>query len=164
MRQIVGPMTSEQRKEISVQRDDIQWAFPYEIQFITKENRETKKVRFFVEILVVFHMYKGEDLEFSDVMRPQENMIDELEKNYSVANYRFVKEFTKGVDDDWIINYILHVKPTDVMKEREKLVKDLWNGQCLITIQYRNDNLLAKPNKLKYIFTVEIACFLCMKF
>lgn len=124
MRQIVGPMSTEQRKVISVDPSDIQWAFLHEIQFITKENTETQKVRFFVEIMVVFHMYSGEDLELSDIMQPNDNMMDELEKHYSVANYRFIKEFTKGVDDDWIINHILHVKPTDVMKEREKIVNN----------------------------------------
>lgn len=127
MRRIVGPMTPEQRKLLVVNNDDIQWIFPYEIQFITKQNSEEKS-RFFVEIMVVVHAFRDMDINFelSDFFRaPTPEAMEPFEKNYSVANYRFIKEFTKGVEDDWTINYILHVKPTDEMNERKKVVKEL---------------------------------------
>lgn len=129
MRHIVGSMTPEQRKLIAVNDSDIQWIFPYEIQFITKENNAEEKSRFFVEIMVVIHAYRSFDssnVDISDLLgTPNAELMHKLEKNYSVANYRFIKEFTKGVDDDWTINHILHVKPTDEMKEKEKLLKEL---------------------------------------
>ncbi|XP_055319516.1 uncharacterized protein LOC129577078 [Sitodiplosis mosellana] len=126
MRHIVGSMSPEQRQWIVVNDSDIQWIFPYEIQFITKENTVKDKSRFFVEIMVVIHAYRDNDVELSDVLgKPNAEIMHKLEKNYSVANYRFIKEFTKGVEDDWTINHILHVKPTDEMKEKEKLLKEL---------------------------------------
>lgn len=127
MRHIVGSMTPEQRQHIIVNDSDIQWIFPHEIQFITKENTVENKSRFFVEIMVVIHAYRDDDnIEMSDILgTPNAQLIDKLEKNYSIANYRFIKEFTKGVEDDWTINHILHVKPTDEMKEKEKLLKEL---------------------------------------
>lgn len=125
MRQIVGSMTPEQRQWIVVNEEDVQWIFPYEIQFITKENTLENKSRFFVEIMVVIHAYRDTDVELSDLIgKPNAEVMKKLETNYSVANYRFIKEFTKGVDDDWTINYINHVKPTDEMKEKEKLFKE----------------------------------------
>lgn len=125
MRHVVGSMTPEQRQWIPIQESDIQWIFPYEIQFITKENAVENKSRFFVEIMVVIHAYRDTDVELSDLLgKPNGEVMNKLEKNYSVANYRFIKEFTKGVEDDWTINHILHVKPTDEMKEKEKLVKE----------------------------------------
>lgn len=125
MRQIVGSMTPEQRQWIVVNEPDIQWIFPYEIQFITKERTAEKKSQFFVEIMVVVHAYRDGDLELNHLLgKPNAEVMEKLETNYSVANYRFIKEFTKGVDDDWTINYINHVKPTDEMKHRAKLVKE----------------------------------------
>lgn len=127
MRHTIGSMTPEQRQLIIVNDSDIQWIFLHEIQFITKENTVENKSRFFVEIMVVVHAYRdNENFEMSDVLgKPNAELMDRLEKNYSVANYRFIKEFTKGVEDDWTINYILHVKPTDEMKEEAKLRKEL---------------------------------------
>lgn len=128
MRQVVGSMTPKQRELLIVNDSDIQWIFPHEIQFITKENSTTNKSRFFVEIMVVVHAFRDHDfeIEMSDILKtPNGEMLEQLEKNYSVANYRFIKEFTKGVEDDWTVNHIVHVLPTDEMKEREKLLKEL---------------------------------------
>lgn len=126
MRRIVGPMTPEQRQLIAVNDDDIQWIFPHEIQFITKENVDENKSRFFVEIMVVIHAFRGE-VDWKEIVGSKNNgdVLERMEKYYTVANYRFIKEFTKGVEDDWTINHILHVKPTDEMKENEKMVKEL---------------------------------------
>lgn len=126
MRHIVGSMTPEQRQWIVIDETDVQWIFPYEIQFITTENtEENNKSRFFVEIMVVVHAYRDGDLELNHLLgKPNAEVIEKLEANYSVANYRFIKEFTKGVEDDWTINYINHVKPTDEMKHKAKLVKE----------------------------------------
>lgn len=132
MRYVVGSMTPEQRKLLIVNDSDIQWIFPHEIQFITKEIVAENKSRFFVEIMVVIHAYRDNDVELSDffLKSPNLNLTSEgellakLEKHYSVANYRFIKEFTKGVEDDWTINHIFHVKPTDELKEKRKLLKE----------------------------------------
>lgn len=126
MRRIVGPMTSEQRQLININDDDIQWIFPHEIQFITKENVDEDKSRFFVEIMVVVHAFRGE-VDWKDIVGNKDNdeLVERMEQNYSIANYRFIKEFTKGIEDDWTINHIVHVKPTDEMKENSKMVKEL---------------------------------------
>lgn len=124
MRHIVGSMTPEQRKHITVIEEDIQWTFVHEIQFITKENSVENKSRFFVEIMVVVHALREGEIELSDIVGDQN--IEFMDKNnYRVANYRFIKEFTNGVDDDWTINHILHVRPSDEMKQQAKLQKEL---------------------------------------
>lgn len=125
MRHIVGSMTPAQRKHITVIEEDIQWAFVHEIQFITKENTVKNKSRFFVEIMVVVHTIRDNNFNLSDVVGGQIDLEFMDKHNYCVANYRFVKEFTNGVDDDWTINHILHVRPSDEMKQQEKLHKEL---------------------------------------
>lgn len=125
MHHIVGPMTPDQRKHIIINSEHIQWIFPHEIQFITKETEEENASQFFVEIMVIVHACTDmKRMEFKDILVTTKESFRRLENSYSVANYRFIKEFTKGVEDDWTINYILHVKPTDEMREKEKLVKD----------------------------------------
>lgn len=50
-----------------------------------------------------------------------------LDENFVVANYRFTKEFTKGVSDDWIVTYVDQINISDEMKamtkEIEKMMK-----------------------------------------
>jgi len=42
----------------------------------------------------------------------------EYRKNFTICNYRFVKEFTAGDKNHWIINYINQNKVIDIDNER----------------------------------------------
>lgn len=54
-------MTPTQRSILPVDKEDINFCFPYEVQLITKETTENDltKLRIYVEIMVVFHVVKG---------------------------------------------------------------------------------------------------------
>lgn len=122
MRKIVGLMTPQERSFIAVEESNVWWIFPYEIQFITKDSAVENKSRFFVEIMVVVHAYRGAfDDIFDKVDQKQDadevkKAVEDFETNFSIVNYRFIKEFTKDVEDDWTINHISHVKLQDEMK------------------------------------------------
>lgn len=47
---------------------------------------------------------------FSRVMPEFRDMI-------CICNYRFIKEFTKGVDSDWTVNIVNHFKASDLAEE-----------------------------------------------
>lgn len=38
--------------------------------------------------------------------------------NVTLCTYRFVKEFTKGTESDWMVNLINHIKPSDVLEDK----------------------------------------------
>lgn len=40
-------------------------------------------------------------------------MMPEYRTRISICNYRFIREFTKGVEGDWTINLLNHFKPSD---------------------------------------------------
>lgn len=40
-------------------------------------------------------------------------VLPEYRDRIYICNYRFIREFTKGVQDDWTINAINHFKPSD---------------------------------------------------
>lgn len=43
-----------------------------------------------------------------------------LDDNFFILNYKFVKEFSEGNNDDWIISYINHASIRDEMNEQTK--------------------------------------------
>lgn len=44
-------------------------------------------------------------------------VLPEFRDKISICNYRFIKEFTKGVDSDWTVNVVNHFKPSDYVEE-----------------------------------------------
>lgn len=96
IRDLIAPMSVDEREKYIVNRKNIIYAFPYEIQFIQKRGSDGLN-RIFVEIMVVCQALCSKVDDYKGTMR--------------AVNFRFVKEFTKGVEDDWTINYILYGKP-----------------------------------------------------
>lgn len=39
--------------------------------------------------------------------------LPEYQQRISICNYRFIREFTKGVESDWTINLLNHFRPID---------------------------------------------------
>ncbi|KAL5005952.1 hypothetical protein ScPMuIL_017110 [Solemya velum] len=98
-----------QRMFIAVEPKDIFFKFIDEIGMMFDDDTEKR----FVEITVVFQGYKG----FHDVKEnnPKE-CYDEIKNNQDriyVCNYRFIREFTKGVEDSWTINKLNHFIPSE---------------------------------------------------
>lgn len=83
-------------------------------------NDETgKDQKRYVEITMVFHTLKGLSQMKMRGEEPPLNMgmLPEYQKRISICNYRFIREFTKGVDGEWTINLLNHFKPSDHLDE-----------------------------------------------
>ncbi|KAK6165654.1 hypothetical protein SNE40_022540 [Patella caerulea] len=89
-------LNNKQKYEIPVKRDDIIHRFIYEIGMMFDDNSNKR----FVEITVV--VFGEKDRPLSTRFFPDTNRC-------FICNYRFIKEFTKGVESDWTINKLNHV-------------------------------------------------------
>lgn len=45
-----------------------------------------------------------------------------MDENLQVLNYKFIKEVTKGVEDDWTVNLINHVKLDDAIAQQKEAI------------------------------------------
>lgn len=43
-------------------------------------------------------------------------MLPEYTEKISICNYRFLREFTKGVESQWVVNVVNHFKPNALNK------------------------------------------------
>lgn len=69
----------------------------------------------FVEITMVYHVLKGLATSRAQGNEPPLNLglLPEYQDKISICNYRYIKEFTKGVESDWTINLLNHYRPID---------------------------------------------------
>lgn len=86
------------------------------IIFNDEEKTEQKR---FVEITMVYHALRGLSIMRSRGEEPPMNMgmLPEYRTRISISNYRFIREYTKGVNSDWTINLLNHFKPSDELDE-----------------------------------------------
>ncbi|XP_064598480.1 m-AAA protease-interacting protein 1, mitochondrial-like [Liolophura sinensis] len=100
----------EEKRKLSVKASDIFFKFVYEIGMIFDDDTNQR----FVEITVVFQGFPGFE-EVSQKSGPQYyEHVMENQKEVYVCNYRFIREFTKGVESDWTINKLNHFSPINV--------------------------------------------------
>ena len=95
---------------MALQQEDIYIGFSYQVGIMmedhpTEENQSTRQV----EITWVGHSFP----DYSGVLEKFKNPLEI--KNYMdqqggpmILNYRFIKDFTKGVEDTWSINALNH--------------------------------------------------------
>ncbi|KAJ8958648.1 hypothetical protein NQ318_016373 [Aromia moschata] len=112
-------MTLSQREQIAINVDDIYFSFPYQVGIIFNDEDDKVQKRF-VEITMVYHSLKGLSVMRSRGEEPPLNMgmLPEYQQKISICNYRFIREFTKGVDGDWTINLLNHFRPIDDLEEK----------------------------------------------
>lgn len=70
------------------------------------------KGRRFVEITMCYHAIHN----LEEIKTRSEEIIDiqkELKNSIYVLNYRFIREYTDGVNDAWTINAINHLKAAE---------------------------------------------------
>lgn len=92
LRELIEPKPANERRAYIINRSNILWAIPYDIQFVKNQHDDNDGInRTFIEIMMVF-------------------LIESDSGKIYIVNYRFVKEFTEGVEDDWTINHIQHSK------------------------------------------------------
>lgn len=65
---------------------------------------------------MVYHTLKGLEAMRARGEEPPLNMglLPEYQNKISICNYRFIREFTKGVESDWTVNLLNHFRPIDV--------------------------------------------------
>ncbi|XP_058449854.1 m-AAA protease-interacting protein 1, mitochondrial [Malaya genurostris] len=114
----VGKMSVAQRYDLMVDKKDIYFSFPYQVGVMFDEEDEQSQKRF-VEITMVFHVLKGLKgmVERGEAIPLNIGVMPEFRDKISICNYRFIKEFTKGVDSDWTVNIVNHFKPIDLVDE-----------------------------------------------
>lgn len=108
--------------------DQIQINFIYQIGIMMEDDpiEENKHTRH-VEITWVAHaMSKETEDAITDhsmeVLRPKESF-EKLQEvldqtgGTTILNYRFIREYTKGVEDSWTVNAVNHFKLMDVERE-----------------------------------------------
>ncbi|CAG9830150.1 unnamed protein product [Diabrotica balteata] len=117
LQKAISMMSMSQREQIATSVDDIYFSFPYQVGVIFNEE-EGKEQKRFVEITMVYHSLKGLSGMRSRGEEPPLNMgmLPEYQQRISICNYRFIREFTKGVEGDWTVNLLNHFKPIDEKK------------------------------------------------
>ncbi|KAG0729878.1 hypothetical protein GWK47_029429 [Chionoecetes opilio] len=78
--------------------------------------------RIFVEITMCYHVFRGfqdhVDRTSSGESPGGVRAVYENHDRISIANYRFIREFTKGVVDDWTISLANHFKPGELIERQ----------------------------------------------
>ncbi|GIY86403.1 m-AAA protease-interacting protein 1, mitochondrial [Caerostris darwini] len=95
-------LTVQDREDLRVNLTDIGTTIPYQIGIIFDDSNQKR----FAEITVTYHIIKGmEDMKVPGKVKPEH-----IQKNIRICNYRFIREYTKGIQSDWIINRLGHFK------------------------------------------------------
>lgn len=101
----------KQRQDIATSQEDIYFSFPYQIGIMF--NDDDSNHQRFVEITMVHHVVRDlHALVRSHGVSPfNVGFLPEFNDKFYICNYRFIKEFTKGVESSWVINVLNHFKP-----------------------------------------------------
>ncbi|RWS23387.1 hypothetical protein B4U80_09799, partial [Leptotrombidium deliense] len=125
--------TPFQREKLRVKMEDIATFFAYRVGIIMNDGLECNPYflvsqclsvagKRFVEITVVYWCNPlFAELEKKMLMSekpPNFNdfVNEKMQEEVTVCNYRFIREYTKGVESDWIVNQLNHFKYNDVFE------------------------------------------------
>jgi hypothetical protein len=118
----------QQLSDLAIDKRDIYFSFPYEVgvmfddedgKLCSNRKYQTYQTYFiasqkrYVEITMVYFLMKGlADYQTRHGHLPDfaEMRSEENQDKFFVLNYRFIREFTKGVSPDWTINMLNHYK------------------------------------------------------
>lgn len=98
-------LSLKQRQELKVKPSDILFTFPYQIGI----SMDDSGIKRFAEITVVYHCLKGLE-EKKEIKSPDKKFIESTKDEITICNYRFIREYTKGVQGDWTVNRLGHFK------------------------------------------------------
>ncbi|XP_071439543.1 m-AAA protease-interacting protein 1, mitochondrial isoform X2 [Hetaerina americana] len=112
----------QQRQDLMVNKEDIYFSFPYQVGVMFDDDKDKegdKPQRRFVEITMCYHVLLGlKELRAQNISPPLNmGMTPEYQHRICICNYRFIREFTKGKEEqsDWKVNVVNHFKPTDFL-------------------------------------------------
>ncbi|XP_043205476.1 uncharacterized protein LOC122372398 isoform X2 [Amphibalanus amphitrite] len=100
-------LSVKERCDLRLQSEHIGPIFPYEIGMIIEEEEELQKR--WVEITVCAHVHPN----FAYQHHPSEQGFTPPYQmpDFTVCNYRFIRNYTKGVEDTWTVNVVNHFRP-----------------------------------------------------
>lgn len=109
----VSKLSMSQRQSLFVEKDDIFYAFPYQIGVMFDDSDKR-----WVEITMCYHVLKGlKQIKESEETPPLTLGSTEYQDKIYILNYRFIREFTKGVEDSWWVNIVNHFQPHTIKKQ-----------------------------------------------
>lgn len=118
-------LSTVQKSQLFFDLEDVIFQFMYEIGIIfdedTKEEISGEPKRF-VEITLCYQISKDNEMLQNVSAGPFPGPIDvkKASENIHLLNCRFIREYTKGVEDQWTINGFNYIKVADLMREVEQ--------------------------------------------
>jgi hypothetical protein len=110
LRRSYDSLSPQQRQFVAADPTDFFFRFIYEIGMIFDDDTDQR----FVEITTVFQGFHGlENVKRNNAGHYTEEMYRSRDQVY-ICNYRFIREFTKGKEDEWTINKLNHFCPTEL--------------------------------------------------
>ncbi|XP_028031208.1 m-AAA protease-interacting protein 1, mitochondrial-like isoform X1 [Bombyx mandarina] len=110
----VSQLSVSQRQLLAIEKEDIFYAFPYQVGVIFDDSDKR-----WVEITMCYHVLRGlKNMKESGDMPPITlGAQPQYQDNIFILNYRFIREFTKGVEDSWWVNIVNHFQPHMLIKK-----------------------------------------------
>ncbi|XP_050356610.1 uncharacterized protein LOC126777584 [Nymphalis io] len=113
LKEAVSKLSVTQRQMLAINKEDIFYAFPYQIGVMFDDSEKR-----WVEITMCYHVLKGmkQMQETGDLPPISLGVQPEYQDKIFILNYRFIREFTKGVEDSWWVNIVNHFQPHTLKK------------------------------------------------
>ncbi|KAI5634277.1 hypothetical protein NE865_13006 [Phthorimaea operculella] len=114
LKKAVSNLSMSQRQLLAVTKDDIFYAFPYQVGVMFDDADKR-----WVEITMCYHVMRGlkQMQETGDLPPISIGLQPEYQEKLFILNYRFIREFTKGVEDSWWVNIVNHFQPHTLVKK-----------------------------------------------
>ncbi|XP_050525244.1 uncharacterized protein LOC126896479 [Daktulosphaira vitifoliae] len=106
VKSIVSNLNDDEIRDMAFKSEDMYFYFPYQVDIVTNEQLKDRR---FIEVTMCYHAIHN----LEEIKKRNEDMEDiqkELKSSIYVLNYRFIREYSKGVEDAWTVNAINHLK------------------------------------------------------
>jgi len=125
LRKSLDNYSVQQRESLKIDLQDIYFGFIYQIGIMFDDSPDEQQKRF-VEITITLHTIRGIESFIKSVTDSKSNVgpfgfnitkgNDDLKDKLMVCNFRFIREFTKGVDSSWVVNVVNVFRPSDMTR------------------------------------------------
>ncbi|CAH2058128.1 unnamed protein product, partial [Iphiclides podalirius] len=114
LKNAISSLSVSQRQMLAIDKEDIFYAFPYQVGVMFDDSDKR-----WVEITMCYHVLKGmkQMQESGEVPPISLGVQPEFQDKIFILNYRFIREFTKGVEDSWWVNIVNHFQPQSIAKK-----------------------------------------------
>ncbi|VVC86891.1 m-AAA protease-interacting protein 1, mitochondrial [Leptidea sinapis] len=108
LKSAISRLSVSQRQLLGINKEDIFYAFPYQVGVIFDDSEKR-----WVEITMCYHVLRGlKQMKDSGDLPPITlGGQPEFQDKIFILNYRFIREYTKDVEDSWWINIVNHFQP-----------------------------------------------------